>query len=103
MKNKYKFTADTFNRNDCNHFLEMVGELAKIDPITPWDEFEVGDILHLPNTLAYKRADFIIYEINHNFMTGLIKEENDEWKNYSIFKSETRAKFMVKRINLNKN
>lgn len=102
MRRNYNFTAQTFDRCRHDHFTPLVGELSKLEPSTPWDKLKVGDVYHLPNLLVYKRADFVITEIKRTYINGMLKEEGSDWKNYSLFKNEVRAKFLIKRIQFNK-
>jgi hypothetical protein len=99
MKAKYCFTAQTFDKCKREHFFQFVSELDKLNPVTPWEDLKVGDVYHLPNLLCYKRANLIINEIKRNYLNGMIKEEGSEWKYYSLFKNEIRAKFLIKKIN----
>ena len=102
MKRKYDFTPETFDRCKHDHFVTLVDELSKIEPITPWEEIKVGDVFHLPNLILYKRADFIVTDKNKTYMSGMIREDNGNWKNHSLFKNEVRCKFLVKKIKINK-
>ena len=99
MKRNYNFTSKSFEINNFDHFMALVDELAKTGRITPWEEVKAGEIYHIPNMLAFKRCDYIVHEKKPNSLNGIIKEEgSNDWKNYSLFKEETRAKFMVKRL-----
>jgi len=103
MNSKYNFTLDTFDKNRYEHYNAVLREMEKIQPTTPWDELKVGNVYHLPNILISKRADFIITEIKTFYLNGLIKEEGStEWRKYSLFKNETKTKFLVERYSRNK-
>ena len=98
MANKYSFTLDTYD--DCNyiHFCELSEAIKEIPPLTDWDDIKVGDKLHLPPIVIYGRREFIVSSKTKNFLNGRLKEFG-AWKEYTIFKSETSAKFLVKVIN----
>ena len=99
MSRKYNFTTQTFNKNKPEHFLPLVDAIVELDPITPWSEINEDEVYHIPSMLAYERCEFLVREKKTNFLSGMIKEGNKEWKPYSLFKNEARAKFLVKRIN----
>ena len=100
-KNKYNFTPQTFDKCNHEHFLSLVDELSKFNPTTPWENIREGDVYHFPDLILYKRADFIVCEIMPTYINGMIRDyETMEWKNYSLFKNEVRAKFMVKKLPL---
>ena len=103
MKREYKFTAETFDVNRYDHFIPFVDSLSELESLTPWEDIHEGEAYHIPNLLAYKRADFIVNEKKRNYVNGLIREDGGEWKRYSLFRAETRTKFLVKKIQFNNN
>ena len=102
MAHKYTFNATTFDKNRQDHFIQLIDKLAKIEPITPWEDIKIGEVYHIPNIMCYNRADFIVSEKTRNYINGMIREEGGNWKNYSLFKAETRTKFLVKKVNFYK-
>lgn len=102
MKRNYCFNTKTFDKTNPAHFSSLIIELTKIKPLTKWEDIQVGDVFHIPNLLVYKRADFLVTGIKNNYINGMIKEENGNWKDYSLFKNEVRAYFLSKRIVINK-
>ena len=102
MKSKYNFTTESFDKCKHDHYMPFVGELSKLEPITPWEDLQVGDVYHLPNMLIFKRADYIITEKKSTYINGMIRENGGNWRNHSLFKSEVRTKFLVKKIKINK-
>jgi hypothetical protein len=99
MKRDYKFTSRNFDKDRYEHFITLVDEQAKLERLTPWEDIRPGEVYHIPNLLTYKRCDYIVHEKKVNFINGIMKEEgSNDWKNYSLFKDETRTKFLVRRI-----
>lgn len=103
MKRDYNFTPLTFNKLRHDHFIPFVDEILKLEPITPWESIKEGDVYHIPYIIAYKRADIIVTEKKRTYLNGMIREDGGDWKNYSLFKNEARAKFLVKKIKINNN
>lgn len=99
MKNSYNFTSANFDKDNYYHFTALVEKLANVKRITPWEEVKEGEMYHIPKLLAFKRCDYFVHEKKSNFVNGIMKEEGSkEWKKYSLFREETRTKFMVKRL-----
>ena len=100
MRRKYTFTLDTYDFGNYIQYCEVARELAECKPLTSWDEISVGDMLHIPPIIIYKRRDFIVEEKTSQLIRGKVREFGDsEWNDYTIFKSENSAKFLVKILN----
>ena len=98
MARKYSFTLDTYDDCDYVHFCEVSEAIKELQPLTDWDDIKVGDRLHLPPIIIYGRREFVVSSKTNNFLNGMLKECG-MWKEHTIFKSETSAKFLVKVIN----
>ena len=70
-------------------------ELSKIDPLTKWEDINIGDCLHVPPFWIYGRREMHVLKKSETFIQVELLNENN--KKTSVFKTEITARFLVKK------
>lgn len=68
----------------------------KHNPITKYEDIEIGKLYHIPPTIIYGRRDFIPENKTNAFISGKMREEGANcWESATIYRTELTARFIV--------
>ena len=76
--------------------------MAKIGPLTKFEDIEVGATYHIPPIIIYGRRDIIVEKKDWNTISGKMRHEDGTWTNSTLYRTELSMRYLIKRKHITK-
>ena len=74
----------------------QIEKLERIPPLTDFESIKIGDVLHVPPILNYKRCDHKVLSKWPMYVVTDKTDENGNVQRSSLFKTELSMRFAVR-------
>ena len=71
--------------------------MAKIKPLTKFEDIEVGATYHIPPIIIYGRREFTVQSKDYSTVSGIMKFDDGTYMHTTLYRTELSMKYIVRR------
>ena len=85
-----------------NEFYDYA-RMTKIEPLTRFEDIEVGATYHIPPIIIYDRRDIKVEKKDWNTISGTVTHNDGSQSTTTLYRAELSMRYLVKKLPIKKN